>query len=183
MKVTQEFQVASSADAVFRFFQDVPSVVQCMPGAELTEDRGDGTYMGKISVRLGPMTAGFEGQATVSSDAASHTGHIAGKGVDRRGGSRGQVAVDYSVTATDEGSAVSVDADIKISGAAAQFGRTGLINQISQRLIQDFVNCLEAKLEAEDQAAAAEIEAEDVKGVSLVASTVASGVKKLFRRG
>ena len=183
MKITQEFQVASSADAVFLFFQDVPAVVQCMPGAELTEDRGDGTYTGKISVRLGPMTAGFEGQATVSSDAANHTGHIAGKGVDRRGGSRGQVAVDYSISANDGGSAVSVDADIKISGAAAQFGRTGLINQISQRLIQDFVNCLEAKLEAEDQAAAAEIEAEDVKGISLVASTVASGVKKLFKRG
>ena len=183
MKITQEFEVASSAEAVFRFFQDVPAVVQCMPGAELTEDRGDGEYTGKISVRLGPMTAGFEGQATVTSDATNHTGHIAGKGVDRRGGSRGQVAVDYAVSATDGGSAVSVDADIKISGAAAQFGRTGLLNQISQRLIQDFVNCLEAKLEAEDQAAAAEIEAEDVKGISLVASTVASGVKKLFRRG
>lgn len=183
MKITQEFQVPSSADSVFRFFQDVPSVVQCMPGAELTEDRGDGTYTGKISVRLGPMTAGFEGQATVTSDADAKTGHIAGKGVDRRGGSRGQVAVDYSVTATDGGSAVSVDADIKISGAAAQFGRTGLLNQISQRLIQDFVNCLEAKLEAENQAAAAEIEAEEVKGISLVASTVASGVKQLFRRG
>ena len=93
------------------------------------------------------------------------------------------MAVDYSVSPTDGGSSVSVDADIKISGAAAQFGRTGLLNQISQRLIQDFVSCLEAKLEAEDQAAAAEIEAEDVKGISLVASTVASGVKKLFGRG
>ena len=183
MKITQEFQVTSNADAVFRFFQDVPSVAQCMPGAELTEDRGDGIYTGKISVRLGPMTAGFEGEATVASDAATRTGHITGKGVDRRGGSRGQVAVEYSVAATDGGSAVSVDADIKISGAAAQFGRTGLLNQISQRLIQDFVNCLEAKLKAEDQAAAAEIEAEDVKGISLVASTVASGLKKLFKRG
>ena len=182
MKITQEFQVASSADAVFRFFQDVPSVAQCMPGAELTEDRGDGTYMGKVAVRLGPMTAGFEGQATVGADAATRTGHISGKGVDRRGGSRGQVNVEYSVTEIDGGSAVSVDADIKISGAAAQFGRTGLINQISQRLIQDFVKCLEAKLLAEDQAAAAEIEADDVKGISLVASTVASGVKSLFKR-
>ena len=183
MKITQQFQVANSAEAVFRFFQDVPSVVQCMPGAELTEDRGDGEYTGKISVRLGPMTAGFEGQATVTSDAGTRTGNIAGKGVDRRGGSRGQVNVHYSVSETDGGSAISVNADIKISGAAAQFGRTGLINQISQRLIQDFVKCLEAKLEAENQAAAAEIEASDVKGVSLVASTLASGVKKLFKRG
>ena len=182
MNITQEFQVSSSAESVFGFFQDVPSVAQCMPGAELTEDQGDGTFKGKVSVRLGPMTAGFEGQATVTSDAATRTGQITGKGVDRRGGSRGQVEVEYSISERDGGSTVSVNADIKISGAAAQFGRTGLLNQISQRLIQDFVNCLEAKLEAEDQDAAAEIEAPDVKGISLAASTMASGVKKIFKR-
>ena len=183
MKITQEFQVVNNADAVFRFFQDVTAVAQCMPGAELTEDRGDGTYTGVVSVRLGPMTAGFEGQATVTADAATKSGHITGKGVDRRGGSRGQVKVDYSVSAVEGGAQVVVDADITISGAAAQFGRTGLIKQISQRLIQDFVSCLEAKLEAEDQAAAAEIEASDVKGISLLVSTVGAGIKRLFGRG
>ena len=40
MKITQEFQVVSNADTVFRFFQDVASIAQCMPGAKLTEDRG-----------------------------------------------------------------------------------------------------------------------------------------------
>ena len=129
------------------------------------------------------MTAGFEGEATVTADAATKTGRITGKGVDRRGGSRGQVKVDYSISEAEEGSVVAVEADITISGAAAQFGRTGLINQISKRLIQDFVSCLEAKLEAEDQATADEIEASDVKGISLLVSTVGSGVKKRLRRG
>lgn len=187
MKITQEISVGSSAESVFRFFQDVPSVAQCMPGAKLTEDRGDGSYRGTVSVRLGPMTAGFEGDATVTSDPDTMTGHISGKGVDRRGGSRGQVNVKYAVVAADDGSTVSVDADITISGAAAQFGRTGLINQISQRLIKDFVRCIEAKLQAENEAAAAEIGAGEVKGISLVASTVgseiSSGVKKLFKKG
>jgi carbon monoxide dehydrogenase subunit G len=187
MKITQEIQVASSAESVYRFFQDVPAVAQCLPGAKLTEDRGDGTYKGTVSVRLGPMTAGFEGEATVTSDPDTMTGHMTGKGVDRRGGSRGQVKVNYAVSATDEGSMVSVDADITISGAAAQFGRTGLLNQISQRLINEFVRCIEAKLQAEDETSAAEISAGEVKGISLVASTVgseiSSGVKKLFKKG
>jgi hypothetical protein len=81
---------------------------------------------------------------------------------------------------------VRVDADITISGTAAQFGRTGLLNQITQRLIQQFVDCLEAKLEAENPEDAAAIEADDVKGISLVASTVGSsvakGAKKLLGR-
>jgi len=187
MKITQEFRVDSSADRVFRFFQDVASVAQCMPGAKLTEDLGDGNYQGTVSVRLGPMTAGFEGQAKVTSDPETMTGRITGKGVDRRGGSRGQVKVDYSIEAAGEGSLVSVDANITISGAAAQFGRTGLINQISRRLIKEFVSCLEAKLLAGDDPAADDISAGEVKGISLVASTVgseiSSGVKKLFKKG
>ena len=186
MKITQEFQVSQSPETVFEFFQDVPSVAQCLPGASLTEDRGGGVYTGAVSVKLGPMTAGFEGEASVTSDAEALTGRISGKGIDKRGGSRGQVKVDYAVSPADGGSQVVVDADITISGAAAQFGRTGLINQMSQRLIMDFVACLEAKLEASDQEAAAGIEAADVKGVSLLASTVgsnlSSGVKKLFGR-
>ena len=187
MKVTQDFEVAQSTAAVFRFFQDVSAVAQCLPGAELTEDRGEGKYAGMVSVRLGPMTAGFEGEAVVTADAASLSGHIAGKGVDRRGGSRGQVNVDYAITPSDGGSRVVVEADIKISGAAAQFGRTGLINQMSQRLIQEFVTCLETKLAAEDQAAAGKIEAAEVRGISLLFSTLLAGIvsaiKKLFRRG
>ena len=183
MKITQEFRIDKDAETVFAFFQDVPSVAQCMPGAQLTGDGGDGTYQGKVSVRLGPMTAGFEGQATVTGDPDTMTGHINGKGVDRRGGSRGNVKVDYRVSPTDDGSVVTVDANLTISGAAAQFGRTGLLNQISRRLIGEFVACLEAKLEAEDPDAADEIEASDVKGISLLASTVGSGIKKRLRGG
>ena len=183
MKITQEFQVGQNPAAVFRFFQDVPSVAQCLPGAELTEDRGDGTYAGVVSVKLGPMTAGFEGEATVSSDAEANTGHISGKGIDKRGGSRGQVSVDYAISPTERGSRVVVDANITISGAAAQFGRTGLINQMSQRLIQDFVACLEAKLETEDSSEADRIEAGEVRGISLFFSTLAAGIKRLFSRG
>ena len=52
MKITQEFQVAAGPEKVFGFFQDVHSVAQCMPGAELTEDHGGGNYTGAVSVRL-----------------------------------------------------------------------------------------------------------------------------------
>ena len=187
MKINQEFQVASPPASVFAFFEDVASVAQCMPGAELTEDHGDGSYTGSVSVRLGPMTASFEGKANIATDPDTMTGSIDGKGVDRRGGSRGNVKVEYSVEAADGGTRVSVDADLTISGAAAQFGRTGLLNQISERLIQQFVECLEGKLAAQSPEEAETIEADEVKGISLAVSTVGAGlskgIKKLFGRG
>ena len=98
MKISHEFVVARPVDQVWDYFQDIPSVADCLPGAELTEDKGDGQYSGKVSVKLGPLAATFEGEATVTPDAAAKSGKIDGKGADRRGGSRGQVKVDYQLT-------------------------------------------------------------------------------------
>ncbi len=65
MKITQAFDVARPAADVWAFFSDVPAVARCLPGAELTADKGDGTYAGKVSIKLGPFGAAFEGEATV----------------------------------------------------------------------------------------------------------------------
>jgi len=182
VKINQQFEVPLPADVVWTFFQDVPSVAQCLPGAEITEDKGGGVYAGKVSVKLGPMSATFEGEATVTPDEAARSATIKGKGVDRRGGSRGQVEVVYRIEETDGGSQVVVDADVMLSGAAAQFGRTGLINEMSNRLIAEFVECLHAKLAASSDEEAAEISAGEVRGISLFFASLWAWIKRLFTR-
>lgn len=182
MKISQEFVVAQSPDVVWQFFQDVPAVAQCLPGAELLGQTEDGGYEGKLSSKLGPMTATFEGRVTVMADDASRSATIEGKGVDKKGGSRGQVKVAYSVSPDGEASLVTVDADIHLSGPAAQFGRTGLINEMSRRLIVDFVSCLEAKLAAGTEEEAETIQASDLKGVSLFFASLWAWFKGLFER-
>lgn len=183
MKIENEFTVSSPVSTVWAFFQDVPSVAECLPGAELTEDRGDGSYAGKVSVKLGPMSANFEGEATVTPDESTKSGLIDGKGADRRGGSRGQVKVQYRLEESGTGTKVQIDADVTLSGAAAQFGRTGLISEMSNRLIDDFVNCVEGKLAAETPEAAAEVKAADVNGFALFLQSLVSWLKKLLNRG
>lgn len=183
MKISHEFVVARPVDQVWDYFQDVPSVADCLPGAELLEDKGDGKYSGKVSVKLGPMAATFEGDASVTPDAAAKSGKIDGKGADRRGGSRGQVKVDYKLEAEGSGTKVNLDADVTLSGAAAQFGRTGLINEISGRLIEEFVECVEAKLAATTVEEAAEIKAGEVSGFAVFIQGLIAWLKKLFKRG
>ena len=75
-----------------------------------------------------------------------------------------------------------VDADIKLSGAIAQFGRTGLVEEMSRRLIDEFVYCLHAKLDAATPEAAADIQAGEVKGFSLFLSSLMSWLRKLVGR-
>src|SRR6266576_1015445 len=105
MKITQELTVARPAAVVWDFFQDVPEVAKCLPGAELLSSDGDGKYTGRVAVKLGPLS-----------------GTIDGKGTDRRGGSRGQVKVLYTLVPDGGGTRVTIDADVVLSGAAAQFG-------------------------------------------------------------
>jgi uncharacterized protein len=156
VKVAQKFTVARSPAEVWAFFQDVPAVARCMPGAELTDDKGDGIYAGKVKVRLGPFGANFEGEAKVTTEPAAHSGHVEGKGVDRRGGSRTRMVMDYRLQPAGDGTEVTVDADVSLAGAIAQFGRTGLIQETANVLVQDFVRALEAQLTPQDQSAPAE---------------------------
>jgi len=181
MKINQEFQVSRPLTTVWDFFQDVPEVAQCLPGAELLSEDGDGAYTGRVSVKLGPLAATFDGTARVTPDETTRTGLIDGKGADRRGGSRGAVKVRYALTDAGGGvTKVNVDADVTLTGAAAQFGRGGLITEMSTRLIGDFVTCCEAKLAAATVEERAEIRAAEVKPLALFWASFVAWLKRLF---
>ena len=182
MKITDTFDVDREVDAVWALFEDVPELAHCLPGAELTDDHGDGRYTGRVEAKLGPITATFDGEAAVVSDAVARTGTVSGKGVDRRGGSRAQLTVAYELEPIAGGTRVSVDADVVLSGAAAQFGRIGLLKEMTGKIIGEFVHCVEAKLSAPTAEAAAEVHASEVKGISLLLSSMIAPVVRFFTR-
>jgi carbon monoxide dehydrogenase subunit G len=148
MKINQSFTVNHPVPAVWAMFQDIPEMAKCMPGAELIEFRGDGRYAGRVGIRLGPFNASFEGEAKVSADPASRSGHAEGKGVDKRGGSRSRLTLDYRLMEVEGATRVDIDAHIQLSGPVAQFGRTGIIDQTAEILIGQFAQNIEARLAA-----------------------------------
>jgi carbon monoxide dehydrogenase subunit G len=182
MKITDTFDVDREVDTVWALFEDVPELALCLPGAELTNDHGDGRCTGQVEAKLGPITATFDCEAIVVSDAATRTGTVSGKGVDRRGGSRAQLTVAYELVSIEGGTRVTVDADVVLSGAAAQFGRIGLLKEMTGRIIGEFVHCVEAKLSAPTPEAAAEVHASEVKGISLLLSSMVAPVVRFFSR-
>ncbi len=182
MEVIEVFTVTRPINSVWELFQDVPELARCLPGAELTSDNGDGTYDGRVSVKLGPISSSFEGSATVEFDHETYTSSIRGRGVDRSGGSQGRVEVDVHLSSVDGlETDVTIKANVMLAGPIAQFGRTGLVNEISKRLIDEFSACLEAKLDAESPDAAAAIEASDLAGISLFLSSTWGAFVKWLR--
>jgi hypothetical protein len=90
------------------------------------------------------------------------------------------VKVNYSLAPAPAGTGVTIDADVTLSGAAAQFGRTGLINEMSSRLIGEFVQCVEGKLAATTVEEAAQIQAGEVKGFALFVQSLLAWIRRLF---
>ncbi len=66
MLIKNEFEVAEPVEKVWRFFDNIPQVAACLPGAELTEDLGGNKYKGGVAVRMGPVRLRFAGTADIT---------------------------------------------------------------------------------------------------------------------
>jgi carbon monoxide dehydrogenase subunit G len=181
--IEQNFVVERPVEVVWHLFQDVAQVAGCMPGVELLEVKAADEYVGKMKVKLGPIAAEFSGEAKITDvDPAAHTGRIRARGVDRRGGSRASANVTYSVTPAENGSRIDLSAEISLQGAMAQFGRTGLIQEVSGHLTQQFADCLQQKLAATTPEESADVRAGDVSGLKVLWQGVLSWVKSRLGR-
>ncbi|MEH2509554.1 carbon-monoxide dehydrogenase small subunit [Nitrobacteraceae bacterium AZCC 1564] len=145
---TQSFVVAHPVDVVWTFFGDVASVAACLPGASLTGEPVDGHVEGQMKVKVGPISAEFHGVADITRDEATRTGTIIGSGKDKRSNSATRGLVGYAVKQGDTPDQTRVDVNIgfTLTGALAQFSRSGLVQDIAGRLIAMFVRNLEARL-------------------------------------
>jgi uncharacterized protein len=155
MKLEQSFTVTAPIEQVWAALVDVEHVAPCLPGAEITGQSPDGGYEGTFTVKLGPATAAYRGSLKMESlDEAARVATMSAKGTDKRG--QGGATASIVSTMRQEGDETHVDVvtDFTITGRLARFGRGGMIEDISKRLMRDFANCLQSTLAAEPAPAA-----------------------------
>ena len=180
-QINESFEVQQPVQVVWDFFQNVPQVAECMPGVELLDAASGDVYKGKMKIKLGPISAQFQGEARIDDlDETARTGTISAKGADQKGGSRANATVKYALVTVGDGTKVDIVADVHLQGAMAQFGRSGLIQDVSSQLTREFAGCLGQKLMANTPEEAAEVKAGDVKGFSLFFSTLWARIRRLF---
>lgn len=183
---SQSFTVAHPVDTVWDFFGRIGEVASCLPGASLAGEPVDGHVEGQIRVKVGPIAAEFQGVADVSRDEASRTGTINGSGKDKRSNSATRGLIGYAVKLGEKPGETRVDVSIgyTLTGMLAQFGRSGLVQDVAGRLITAFVQNLEAKLS--HQAGGGSSDAPPVilelDAGSLVSSVILGRLKHLFAR-
>jgi carbon monoxide dehydrogenase subunit G len=156
MKLEQSFEVAAPLERVWEALIDVERVAPCLPGAAVTGRNDDGSYNGTFKVKIGPTSASYAGKLNMEQvDESVHTATMQAQGTDKRGQGGAKATIVSSLADAGNGTTrVDVSTDYHITGRLARFGRGGMIEDISNRLLGDFAKCLQTSLAGPAEAAA-----------------------------
>ena len=151
MKLEQSFEVDAPLERVWQTLIDVEHVAPCLPGASVTGRNDDGSYNGTFTVKIGPTTASYSGKLEMETiDEASHSATMQAQGTDKRGQGGAKATIFSRLAPADgRGTRVEVVTDYHITGRLARFGRGGMIEDISERLLREFAKRLQSSLSAQ----------------------------------
>ncbi|HYP48706.1 MAG TPA: SRPBCC domain-containing protein [Thermoleophilaceae bacterium] len=148
MKLEQSFQVEAPIERVWQALIDPERVAPCLPGADITPGSEDGTYRGDFTVKLGPTTASYRGELEMESvDEAARRVVMRASGQDKRGQGSAKATIESVLRSDGAATTVDVVTEFTITGRLARFGRGGMIQDVSNRLLRDFSACLAEMIE------------------------------------
>ena len=186
MLIKNDFEVAEPVEKVWQFFEDIPQVATCLPGAELTEDLGGEKYKGRVAIRMGPVRLQFAGTADITErDEAARRVVVNAAGADEKGRGQARMTVTATLTKAGQGTRVDVTQDLKLSGAAAQYGR-GMISDVSTVLMHDFAANMQDRISRIERGESAEqiaaTAATPAGGFTLGLRAARMALMRVFRR-
>ena len=183
MLITNEFEVDQPLEKVWEFFGDVPQVAACLPGAELTEDLGDETYGGGVGIRMGPVRLQFNGKARiVERDDAAKRMVIDASGSDEKGRGNAEMNVIAQLTGAGSKTTVSIEQDLQIAGAAAQYGR-GMISDVTAVLMKQFASNMQERIDALERGESLDdLKTGQASGLAIGVQAARMALMRVFRR-
>jgi carbon monoxide dehydrogenase subunit G len=186
MLIKNEFEVAEPVEKVWTFFDDIPQVAACLPGAELTEDLGGEKYQGRVAVRMGPVRLQFGGTAEITErDEAAKRLVVHASGAEEKGRGQASMVVTATLARAGRGTKVGVSQDLQLSGAAAQYGR-GMISDVTSVLMRDFSANMADRIQRIERGESAEqiasASATPASGLTLGLRAAIMALSRVFRR-
>jgi len=154
LRIEERLELEAPAERVWAYLVDPGRVAACLPGAAIESTEGERTYHGSMKVKVGPASLTYRGTAEfVEVDADRRHMRLEGKANERSGGGQVQMVMESTVEALSESrTLIVVDVDLKLAGKIVRFGR-GMIGVVSERLFQEFGECLSTRLGSEVAAA------------------------------
>ncbi len=136
MEMTGQRRIEAARDAVWTALNDPEVLKQCIPGCQELNKDSDNSFSAKVKAKVGPVSANFTGQVSLSDIVAPESYTISGEG---KGGAAGFAKGGAKVKLTEDGQATLLDytVDAKVGGKMAQLGAR-LIDGTARKMADDF---------------------------------------------
>ena len=125
MEIADEITIPAPRAAVYAALNDIAILKACIPGCESLERESDTKLVAKVTLKIGPVKAKFNGTVMLDQSKAPDGFSLSGEG---EGGLAGFAKGGADVTLTEDG-----EATILYYSAKAETG--GKIAQLCMRLI------------------------------------------------
>lgn len=140
----QNSQVIEAPRAdVWAAINDPEVLKRCIPGCEEIERVSDTELNAKIVLKIGPVKASFTGKVTYENVNEPESLTLSGEGSGGVAGSA-KGSADVTLKEVPEGTELSYDVRVNISGKIAQLG-SRLINSTAKKLTGQFFERLDAE--------------------------------------
>ncbi len=137
MELKGEYRIPAPREAVWASLNDPAVLRDCIPGCESLEGSPAEGFSARVTTKIGPVKATFNGAVTLSNVNAPESYTIAGEG---KGGVAGFAKGGANVRLEDAeggGTRMAYDVEAQIGGKLAQLGQR-LINGAAKKLADQF---------------------------------------------
>ncbi|MGV2101434.1 MULTISPECIES: SRPBCC family protein [unclassified Rhizobium] len=136
MDMTGEERITAPRDAVWAALNDPEVLKRCIPGCQTLEMKSPTELAASVKIKIGPVSATFNGEVTLSNINAPESYTISGEG---KGGIAGFAKGGADVVLKEDGAetVLQYNAKAQVGGKIAQLGAR-LVDSTSQKLAQQF---------------------------------------------
>ena len=155
VKAEKSLKLNQEPAMIWECMIDPSFMVKSVPGAELTEQLDERNFKGKISIKIGPVTAKFNGKAKFTKlEEADYELIMEGKGLDTSGKGGANMTMNIKLSSLDEGGTeMQSSMSLSITGRLAQFGARMIVavnNKMFDQWAASFTELLNEQTSSKD---------------------------------
>ena len=155
VKAEKNLKLNQDPDMIWKCMIDPSFMVKSVPGAELTEQLDERNFKGKISIKIGPVTAKFNGEAEFTKlEEADYELIMEGKGLDTSGKGGANMTMNIKLSTLEEGGTeMQSSMSLSITGRLAQFGARMIVavnNKMFDQWATSFTELLNEQTSSKD---------------------------------
>jgi len=155
VKAEKNLKLNQDPDMIWKCMIDPSFMVKSVPGAELTEQLDERNFKGKITIKIGPVTAKFNGEAEFTKlEEADYELTLEGKGLDTSGKGGANMTMNIKLSTLEEGGTeMQSSMSLSITGRLAQFGARMIVavnNKMFDQWATSFTELLNEQTSSKD---------------------------------